>query len=722
MSDEDRSPLTDEEQRKVDRHLKRYPSADRAQIEDAMRRRRRPAEREAESARAADDLREKNAATLARSDLTPDERREAEIAAAEGQSAEIAVNTARRIKALQEPTPAAHGTNGTAADDALLNTSPESPPPATSADDYQVDDRQRERLRAEATAAGKPKRTGKRKPAAEAPKVDAVGLTAELAEAPYGAEALALLARIVYTRQHDGADCPHNRRPSAAELDELDEWVDAETQSAIAPEVAAILRDVARALGDDGEPFDAPHLLMLTVDGDLSVGARLGGSPIPTLERLMKPGGAAAGWAVLIEKRGTVAALAVLHDLWCQCPPDRRPRHPLGPVVAAWQRFAPFEWDDRQHAIMAAPLVSREGGTGVEIVRGDMRQLALGMVGADRFQTEPMPSTLPGIEPLQPGPVPVLPIVDRFDRAGGASIATGGGASHALRLFVECVMAVPAAARRSKGPPAVLTCTLRQLAQGLWTRGWQRGRDWPRLLAGLEDLARLGVEWEHGGTGGVWVTVTVRNLPRDGAALDDVCRFEVLLPPGSGSGPMVDRTPLRLLGLDSAPAFRLYLALCWLWDRYGTFRGHLIGPTHREVRRDDAGYVVGARGDVLTDRGGRPSRRAAHGQAVATGRRIVNPAALEHYPALSPDDLAVMSYAPADLATPRTAHRRVQRQRARSALELVAKMSGAVVLPTRRADQVVGCVRVLPPESHKAAHDAAAELRREARGKDARPT
>ena len=173
MSDEDRSPLTDEEQRKVDRHLKRYPSADRAQIEDAMRRRRQHAEREAESARAVDELREKNAATLARSDLTPDERREAEIAAAEGQSAEIAVNTARRIKALQEPTPAAHGTNGTAADDALLNTSPESPPPATSADDYQVDDRQRERLRAEATAARKPKRTGKPKPEPEAPKVDA---------------------------------------------------------------------------------------------------------------------------------------------------------------------------------------------------------------------------------------------------------------------------------------------------------------------------------------------------------------------------------------------------------------------------------------------------------------------------------------------------------------------------------------------------------------------
>ena len=711
MSDEDRSPLTDDEQQEVDRHMERAPSADRAQIEDAMRRRRQHAEWKTKSERDAAELPEKNAATLARSDLTPDERREAEIAAAAGQSAESAVNMARQI---------AHMTNGTAADDA---------------GDSQVGDRQRERLRAEAEApkvlTGKPKRTRKPKPAPEAPKVDEAAqraLMAKLGAAlPWGDEAAALLTRIVYAEHHDGADCPRNRRPSAAELDELDEWVGAETQSAIATEVAAILRDVARALGDSGEPFGPSVHLVMGDDGLLRVGSMVlrddgQQDPAPALaalNRIATPGGRAAVLAALGEDGDDVDD-AELHDLWCQCPPHLRPRHPLGPVVAAWQRFAPFDWDDRRHAVLPAPLVSREGGTGVEIVCGDMRQLALGMIGADRFQTEPLPSTLPGIEPLQPGPVPVLPFVGMFDRAGGASIATGGGASHALRLFVECVMAVPAAARRSKGPPAVLTCTLRQLVEGLWPRGWQRGRDWLRLLAGLEDLARLGVEWEHGGTGGVWATVTVRNLPRDGAALDDVCRFEVLLPPGSGSGPMVDRTPLRLLGLDSAPAFRLYLALCWLWDRHGTFRGHLIGPTHREVRRDDAGYVVGARGDVLTDRGGRPSRRAAHREAVATGRRIVNPAALERYPALSPDDLAVMAYAPADLAAPRTAHRRVQRQRARSALELVAKVSGAAVLPTQRADQVVGCVRVMPPESHKAAHDAAAELRREARGKDTR--
>ena len=31
------------------------------------------------------------------------------------------------------------------------------------------------------------------------------------------------------------------------------------------------------------------------------------------------------------------------------------------------------------------------------------------------------------------------------------------------------------------------------------------------------------------------------------------------------------------VSLDSAPAYRLYLSLCWLWDRHGTAGGRLIG-------------------------------------------------------------------------------------------------------------------------------------------------
>ena len=110
-------------------------------------------------------------------------------------------------------------------------------------------------------------------------------------------------------------------------------------------------------------------------------------------------------------------------------------------------------------------------------------------------------------------------------------------------------------------------------------------------------------------------------------------------------------------------------------------------------------------------------RRVSTARAVPTGGRIVNPAALEQYPALSPDDLAAMAYAPADLAIADT-RRRDQRRYARKALNLVKEVTGCSVIPAKRPDGMAGCIRVLPSEIHKAAHDTAFERRRYTR----RPT
>ena len=363
--------------------------------------------------------------------------------------------------------------------------------------------------------------------------------------------------------------------------------------------------------------------------------------------------------------------------------PDPRPTHPAAPLVSAWQRVAPADWDTRPHPILPGTLADRAGGLRPLVVSNDPRRLALDLAGGDT----PRQLWL-GFERADPDAVPVLPLVT-WDARGGTSMTRGRGAAHAIRLYVEALLAVDPDLRRiGHGPPVPLRCTLRDVVAGLWPRGWQRNRDWPRLLAGLGELARLGVEWEHGGSGGVWFAVTVRSIPRD-AQLDDLLQFEVLLPPGSGPGPMVDRAHLRLLGLDSAPAYRLYLSLCWLWDHYGTIRGRLVGPTVPEAPR-------------------RPVR------PVRVGDLEVNPAALARYPVLSPDDMAAMAYAPADLADAGST-RRTQRQRAREALELVANVTGAIVLPAVRPDGVRGCVQVLPAPSHKAAHDGKAEVWRHTR-------
>ena len=118
-----------------------------------------------------------------------------------------------------------------------------------------------------------------------------------------------------------------------------------------------------------------------------------------------------------------------------------------------------------------------------------MRQLPLGLVGTDQHQTEPASETLPGIEPLRPSPVPVLPLVMPYEAAGGSSMTRGRGAALPLRLFVEVLMAVPPELRRTdNGPPTSVTCKLRQLPLHSGPAGAARPR-LPKLAAGLGELS-----------------------------------------------------------------------------------------------------------------------------------------------------------------------------------------------------------------------------------------
>ncbi|MDE0229995.1 MAG: hypothetical protein OXJ62_14180 [Spirochaetaceae bacterium] len=403
-----------------------------------------------------------------------------------------------------------------------------------------------------------------------------------------------------------------------------------------------------------------------------------------------RPTVAAQVWAPLtIEIRGSGSAdlspawrtLEEVHAAWLAVP-EPRPDHPLTPLVAAWQKAAPpYLWDNRDNPVLPGTLAAMAGGLRPLVVANDPRQLPLALTGG---AAEPQQLWLGFEQPERPEAdhVPVLPLV-AYDRRGRVSMTNGTGAAHAIRLYVEALLAVPPELRRAGyGEPANLHARLRDVVAGLWPRGWQRGRDWPRLLAGFDELRRLGVEWEHEGIGGVWFAVTVRSVPRD-AELDDLVRFEVLLPPGSGPGPMVARDHLRLLGLDSAPAYRLYLSLCWYWDHYGTIRGRLIGADPSQRR-------------------GKPV------PPVEVDGKQINPAALHRYPALTPDHLATMAYAPADLKDEGTSSRRRQRQLARAALDRIAKQTGAVVIPA--PGRVAGTVQVLPPTSHKAAHDGKSDL------------
>ena len=354
----------------------------------------------------------------------------------------------------------------------------------------------------------------------------------------------------------------------------------------------------------------------------------------------------------------------------------------------------PVQVKDHKNGIMPQTMTNVHDVTRVR-TSIDIRHLPLG------FSEDPEDSGyLPGLEPLSEKPiVRSLPLI-LFDAGGGESLAQGNGAPVPLRLFVDILLCLPPEIRRNVGPQKVFV-TLRQLRDAIWPNGWQRGRDYPKLVRAMNYLTTSGVPWK----GGIWRPITVRNVPVE---LDDKAIFEVELPPGSGRGPLVSRPAAHQLGLISAPAYRLYLNLTGYWDQFGTYNGHLIGPTIRMVRRNKARHLIDARGQIVTENG-KPARRASHPRAVelvdaaGTPLRERNPAVTK-YPSITLDQLARMAYAEHDLYN---GIRRMRKETHDKALPKVLEVTGATVEVV--ADHPEGrrnTIRVLPPEKHKIVHEA----------------
>ena len=78
-----------------------------------------------------------------------------------------------------------------------------------------------------------------------------------------------------------------------------------------------------------------------------------------------------------------------------------------------------------------------------------------------------------------------------------------------------------------------------------------------------------------------WLPVALKGGASADADLDDLVVLQVMLPPGTGSGAIIDRRELTRLGVESAPRYRAYIAAHSVAWRPGvTRRRH---PRNRRV-------------------------------------------------------------------------------------------------------------------------------------------
>lgn len=144
--------------------------------------------------------------------------------------------------------------------------------------------------------------------------------------------------------------------PTVETLQKAVSALDGDHAAALQADTGELLLQLARALGDSGEPFEMPEHFRQDEEGRVYVHVSVnlatqqpaedGSYYSPTLavadlDRLFTLGGQAAAIAFAVKAGGTIPIAAVV-ELWRHCELAKRPkRSPVGPLVVAWQEGPP---------------------------------------------------------------------------------------------------------------------------------------------------------------------------------------------------------------------------------------------------------------------------------------------------------------------------------------------------------------------------------------------
>ena len=273
----------------------------------------------------------------------------------------------------------------------------------------------------------------------------------------------------------------------------------------------------------------------------------------------------------------------------------RETGHPLAPLVAAWQQ-RPVELkkrNERDDPILPGLILPPKAGPDRETPD---------LFVSSRPNSGWLPDLAPGDVAGDVLPEDCVPLVLWDLSVGTQRSRNKRGAPLPGRIFVDVVLDVrrrywdASATRGVLLPPQPFSKFLRRFY--LVGKNGQVSWDKRRLPAMLEAFEVLESEatriaWvdPETGVGGNRRIVVPVDVPRRGRAKDWV-RFQVWLPPGAKTGPLVDRPTLRQAGAHMAPAWRLHLSLAAYWHKPGERRRPLAQGSWAQRKTWDAYRVL----------------------------------------------------------------------------------------------------------------------------------
>ena len=476
-----------------------------------------------------------------------------------------------------------------------------------------------------------------------------------LVEAKTTPEILAAAADLQWSSGQKG-ECPSDQRPACAS-----EIIDARPETmpeASRVQVQSFMRDLLKGSPREDWKFAPAGVSVRPHDGELMI-------PLYAPQR-RRPD-------VMIEADGTTITrrhityvstpLHAVQKLFVEQVKARNeneqkvgpmPKHPACAIIKwFWERgHKRMNPNYRNDAILPTEVANVRD---MIVVAGDPRSTEPTPVQGNLLEGLNLPplkssltGSLPGFE-LRHGVSPIFPLTIYDTSLEMLTKANrGAGANILLRLWIEILLSVPLAERRSlRKQTADMEIPLRRLIRMLWPNGWGGpGRDGKKLIGALEQLEKAWLPWNEpdGKPGGYRKHVAVFNMPTL-QNLNSSLEVGVRLPPGSsGTGPMVHRPSLRLLGTRSAPGYRLLLSAYYFWNRYLTYRGKPLRALVPQVRRDSDSVILDASGQPVADKAGRAvyhwnDKKAIRMQDLPNVR---NPEIAQRLPDLTATDLLVM--------------------------------------------------------------------------------